>query len=356
MKKPVVTALIGVTFPSCFLASISFGASPVIGSVGNGPQAAFTVSQEVLCVGNCVQFMNETVSDVPIAEWNWTFVGGAVVGGSEPEVSNEQNAEVCYESAGLFWAVLSVTDVNGNSSTDSLQLIVDPCTGPIVPDFGASDTIICAGDCVNFQNQSLGFQTTYTWIFGGINQSSTEENPQVICYDSPGTYNITLIVENGIDSPSLIVKVDFITVENCLNPPVPMFSVSQDSICVGECVDFFDESTGLGSEFFEYEWIFEGVEEGSETSIEENPSDVCYNDAGTFDVTLKVKRLSVPDSATQIFSNVITVSDSPECIPNSVEDDFNVSQNRLALFPNPAKKSVTINVQSNTANAYSLAI
>lgn len=322
-----------------------------------GPEIDFTVSQEVICVGECIQFASASSSENPIIEWAWALPGGQAIGEVDPGVSSQQNPVVCYDTPGSFWAVLSATDTEGPTAMpDSILITVDPCTGPIVPDFGASDTIICVGDCVNFQNQSLGFQTDYSWIFGGINQSSNEENPQVICYSTPGTYDVTLIVSNGIEAPSSIVKTDFITVENCLNPPVPMFDVSQDSICVGECVDFIDQSTGLDSEFFEYEWIFEGAAEGSETSSEANPSDICYNGPGTFDVTLKVKRLSVPDSATQTFSDVMSVSDSPDCISNSVADDDIVRRDPLTIFPNPASESVTLDMKGYLASAHSLAI
>ena len=284
-----------------------------------GPEISFSVSQQVFCVGTCVQFTDESTSSSPITEWNWTLLGGQAVGEIEPGVSTQQNPEVCYDASGTYWAVLSATDAQGPTvRPDSILITVDDCTGPIEANFAASDTLICAGDCVDFQNQSLGFQTNYTWIFGGINQSSTEANPEVICYETPGSYDVTLIVENGIDVPEQVVKTDYIVVENCINPPVPRIRVSQDTICAGKCVDFFDESTGLGSEFFEYEWIFAGAVDGSETSTEANPSEVCYNSPGAYDVVLKVKRLSIPDSATRVFTNVITVVNTPECRPTII--------------------------------------
>ena len=284
-----------------------------------GPEIAFSVSQQVFCVGTCVQFTDESTSSSPITAWNWTLPGGQAVGETEPGVSTQQNPEVCYDVPGSYWAVLSATDSQGPSARpDSILITVDPCTGPIVANFAASDTVICAGDCVDFQNQSLGFQTDYTWIFGGINQTSTEANPQVVCYETPGAYDVTLIVENGIDIPEQVIKTDFIIVENCINPPVPRISVSQDTICAGKCVDFFDESTGLGSEFFEHEWTFAGAVAGSQTSTEANPSQICYNSPGTYDVVLKVKRLSVPDSATQVFTDVVTVVNTAECRPTII--------------------------------------
>lgn len=282
-----------------------------------GPEVAFTVSQQVFCVGTCIQFTDESTSSSVITEWNWTLPGGQAVGETDFGVSTQQNPEVCYDAAGSYWAVLSASDAQQGATArpDSILITVDDCTGPMVPGFSASDTLICAGDCVDFQNQSLGFQTGYTWIFSGINQTSTDANPQVICYETPGLYDVTLIVENGIEVPAQEVKTDYITVENCINPPVPRISVSQDTICAGKCVDFFDESTGLGSEFFQHEWIFAGAEAGSETSTAENPTEVCYNSPGTYDVVLKVIRPNIPDSATQVFTDAVVVVNTPECRP-----------------------------------------
>ena len=283
----------------------------------SGPDIAFSVSQQTFCVGSCVQFTDQSTTNSTITAWNWTLPGGQAEGEEEPGVSTQQNPLVCYDVAGSYWAVLSATDAEGPSAQlDSLLITVDPCQGPPQANFAASDSVICPGDCIDFQNQSLGLQTEYTWVFGGIVQSSTDENPQTICYDAPGFYDVTLVVSNGVDVPSQIVKTDFIEVqENCLNPPVPRISLSQDTICAGKCVDYFDESTGLGQEFFEHEWTFAGAVEGSTSSNQADPAQICYNNAGTYDVVLKINRPNIPDSASQVFTDVITVVNSLECRP-----------------------------------------
>ncbi|MEM9052640.1 MAG: PKD domain-containing protein, partial [Bacteroidota bacterium] len=284
-----------------------------------GPEIAFSVQQQVICEGDCIQFTDESTSSTEIIEWNWSFNGGQAEGEDLPGVSTQQNPLVCYDLDGTYWAVLSATDLQGPTARpDSILITVDPCTGPPQADFAASDTVICAGDCVDFQNQSLGFQQEYLWSFSGINIVSTEENPSVICYDTPGTYDVSLVISNEVNIPDQEIKMDYITVEQCINPPVPRFSVSADTICAGKCVNFTNESTGLSSEFFTYEWIFQGAVMGSETSTEKDPVDICYNEPGTYDVALTVFRPSIPDSATQVFSNVVTVVNTPECRPEII--------------------------------------
>jgi gliding motility-associated-like protein len=285
-----------------------------------GPEIEFAVSQQTICVGSCVEFTNTSSSSSPITEWDWTLSGGQAVGEDEPGVSSQENPEVCYDVAGSYWAVLSATDAQGPSARpDSILITVDPCDGPIDPNFAASETVICAGDCVDFSNQTLGSQTGYTWIFNGSTVlTSIEENPMVVCYNTAGSFDVTLIVEDEIETTQQITIQDYITVENCVNPPVPRISVSQDTVCAGKCVDFFDESTGLGTEFFEHEWVFAGAVEGSQTSTDADPSQVCYNSPGTYDVVLKIVRPTIPDSATQVFTDVITVVSTPECLPTVI--------------------------------------
>ncbi|MCH2214653.1 MAG: PKD domain-containing protein [Flavobacteriales bacterium] len=282
-----------------------------------GPEVAFSVSQQVICQGDCIQFTDESTSGTEIIEWNWTFDGGQAEGEEIPEVSTQENPKVCYNLAGSYWAVLSATDLEGPTSRpDSILITVDPCAGPPQADFAASDTVICRGDCVDFQNQSLGFQQEYLWTFPGSNTLvSTDENPSVICYEIPGEYNVTLVVTNEVDIPDDETKIAYITVENCVNPPVPRIHISQDTICAGKCVDYVNESTGLNSELFRYEWIFQGAVVGSETSTDKDPANICYNEPGSYDVSLKVVRPSIPDSATQVFSDVVTVVNTPECRP-----------------------------------------
>lgn len=70
--------------------------------------------------------------------------------------------------------------------------------------FTASATNICKGDQVVFTSQSTGNISTYAWLFpGGTPSSSNSSNPSV-SYNSPGNYNVQLIVNNGYWSDTLL--------------------------------------------------------------------------------------------------------------------------------------------------------
>ena len=84
----------------------------------------------------------------------------------------------------------------------------------LIAQFVADQTTVCKMDTVNFTDQSLGGATSWLWTFeGGEPATSTEQNPSVH-YETPGTYDVSLIVSNGTDSDTL-VKADYITVDAC---------------------------------------------------------------------------------------------------------------------------------------------
>ncbi len=79
-----------------------------------------------------------------------------------------------------------------------------PGTSPPVADFVASRTNICVGNCINFTDLSTGTPTSWAWSFpGGTPTTSTVQNPTNICYNTAGTYNVTLTATNTNGSNSM---------------------------------------------------------------------------------------------------------------------------------------------------------
>ncbi len=282
----------------------------------SGPDIEFSANRLVLCPGGCIELTDMSTSNGSITSWNWSLPGGQAVGESVAGSSSQQNPTVCYATAGSYMITLSATDQEGPSAiTKTITITVDPCTGPPQVGIGASQYQICTGDCIDFVDQSLGLVDEYLWVFQGtanINQAtSTEKNPSVICYSQPGTYNVTLTVSNSngqIDSQTFV---DTITVSQCVNKPVPRIAFEQDTICAGDCIDFMDASTGVG--ISAWQWNFEGAVAGSGTSNVKNPPGVCYNQTGSFDVSLRVSG-SAGDS-TRVFRDAVVVVSTPECRP-----------------------------------------
>ncbi len=70
---------------------------------------------------------------------------------------------------------------------------------------------LCPGTCTDFTNNSQ-HATSFLWTFTGANPStSVDANPISICYNTPGTYTVSLIATNSIGSDTLTLN-NFITV------------------------------------------------------------------------------------------------------------------------------------------------
>lgn len=102
---------------------------------------------------------------------------------------------------------------------------------------------ICPGTCTDFNNLSVN-ATSYLWTFNGANPStSTDEDPVNICYNTPGTYSVSLIASGAGGSDTLTLN-NFITVYPY---PAPQ-GISQSG-------DTLFANTGASS----YQWYYGGV-------------------------------------------------------------------------------------------------
>jgi hypothetical protein len=76
---------------------------------------------------------------------------------------------------------------------------------------------ICPGTCTDFSNLSVN-ATSYQWFFPGANPpTSSDVNPQNICYANPGNYDVTLIATSAGTSDTLFIG-GYITVYPYPNP------------------------------------------------------------------------------------------------------------------------------------------
>jgi gliding motility-associated-like protein len=240
----------------------------------------------------------------------WTQVTGATCGNGKGEWAEETvNLPVATENqADLRFAFHWVNDNDGDGTDPSfavnnLRLFAagtPPPTGPTA-NFTASSTNICEGDCIDLSDNSTGTNiSNWDWAFNGANLvSSTDQNPTNICYDAAGTYDITLTVTDDIGTDDVTQS---ITVSNCVSAPVADFSLNTTLICKGDCISFTDLSTGDPTI---WNWTFE--EGNPDFSTDQNPSEVCYDSIGTFDVTLTVTNSGGTDQTT----TSITVLDLP---------------------------------------------
>jgi PKD repeat protein len=94
-------------------------------------------------------------------------------------------------------------------------------------------------------------------------------------------YRFVNEVSFSAQDPGFAIDEVSITATMASAPPVAAFSVSDSSVCEGECVDFTDLSTGSPASWF---WIFQGS--STSFSTQQNPSQICYPTSGSYPVTL----------------------------------------------------------------------
>jgi gliding motility-associated-like protein len=154
-----------------------------------------TSGNATICIGN-----NTTLSASGGTGCSWAPPAGL----NNPNICNP----VANPTSTTTYTV-TVTGSNSCTNTATLTVTVNNCPVPQA-NFTASPSSGCAPLCVNFNDLSTNSPTSWNWSFPGATpSSSTQQNPTNICYTTPGTYTVTLIVSNtnGSDTTQQTITV-----------------------------------------------------------------------------------------------------------------------------------------------------
>ncbi len=221
---------------------------PVTGTVV-APVADFTASSTTIYEGESITFTDQS-TNVPTS-WSWTLNGG------NPATSSDQNPVITYNTAGTYEVSLTVTNSAG-SDTETKSNYITVNVAPPNAAFTENATIVYEGESVMFTDQSTNNPTSWSWIFGGGDPStSTAQNPSVV-YNTAGTYDVSLTVANSVGSDTE-TKTAHITV----NPPVTCTNLPYN--------ESFENTTGnwVQETNDDIDWT---VQTGSTTSSNTGPS------------------------------------------------------------------------------------
>jgi len=141
---------------------------------------------------------------------------------------------------------------------------------------------------------------TFTINNGGVINISTGEFD--LATSGIGVYEITYTLSNGC------FETDTIEITNCSNTTTASFTVNHLALCVGDCIDFTDlSSTTDPGGIIGWNWDFTGA--NTLTSQIQNPTNICYNSAGSYSVTLSITTDDGSIDDTTLTISVLNYSD-----------------------------------------------
>jgi gliding motility-associated-like protein len=275
--------------------------NPVIAGVGTYPIKYVYTSSVIGCKDSATQ--NITVWPSPVANWgaglpsceknNIVFTDSSVANYSnirswiwdfgDSTKSTKSTGAVfskIFDTSKTYSVSLKVTTDSGCVSVLNTQLVkVNPLPKPVF-----SLPSICLpdgnGTFVNSSSITDSSETnfTYAWNFGDPNNSagSTSKDP-THKYSAVGPVNVKLIIttnNNCIDSLTQVL--------NTIYPqPKALFTITPDSICMGDTVKFTDQSVGKSSPINKWVWDLGQ----SDADSVQNPNK-RFRDSGIFTIKL----------------------------------------------------------------------
>lgn len=296
-------------------------------SCGSPPVAAFIVDDENACVGQTVNFTDQSTGTP--TQWQWTFTGGA------PSSSTQQNPSVFYLSPGVYDVTLVATNANGSDSHTINGYVT--VTGNPTVGFTASpiSLTVCQGEQLTLSGTGA---VSYSWS-GGISNGVPFVPP------SSGTYTVV-----GTDAAGCIDN-DIASVTVNSSPSVSITSnPSNGIVCSG------NQATLTANGAQSYSWtggITNGVAftPASTTTytVTATGSNGCTS---TAQATITVNNCSIPVSSVPCGYTITNKSQSLSAVnvPSATQYRFRFYDNvTLALVTQYTQASRTL-LFSNMAN------
>jgi len=235
------------------------------------PVASFSATDSTICENDCIDFTD--LSSGGPTDWTWYFPNS-----TQPVVTGIQNpTNICYSSNGTFDVSLVATNSFGQDSIYMANFI----TVNVLPTITASaDTSICSGD-----NVSLSATGGISYIWDNTLGAGQFQTPSPIANT---TYKVVGTDANGCSNTDSVQ----VTVTNCSLPPVADFSANT-TLCINDCISFTDLSTNTPTT---WAWSFSGTD--TVMSTQQNPTNICYDTTGVYQVSLTVTNINGSDTKT----------------------------------------------------------
>ncbi len=298
--NPSVATFTNANSTNPTIGNLVYGTYEFIWSVDNGICATVTDTMilkidsiskpfagldDTICASAQYGLNADPVTGIDIGTWT------QISGPNTPTISNinDPKSNLTGLIIGDYSFVWTVSNVTCPSVSDTVNISVMEQSIAIA----GKDQVIC--DTSLFTALTSGWipiknYHTYTWSFDATN-SSASTVPVITSPNSPttdlrnlgvGIYKFVLGISNGGYCPD---ATDTVSVE-ILGKPIVDFSANNTSFCLGECTNFFNNTTiadSSGSTINQFFWSFG---DGS-FSTASDPTH-CYDKIGSYDVRLIV--------------------------------------------------------------------
>ncbi len=239
------------------------------------PQASFTASDSVICIGDAVTFTNTGTS----GNFFWNFNDPASGGNN---TSNLQDPVHTFVSAGAHDVTLIVS-IGSCTNTFVKTITVRPAPIPMI---FTPVTDACAISFTVPFTDTISSNVSWSWDFGdpasGAQNTSTLQNPTHV-YNAFGIYTITHTVTDNFGCTATAVYPSYIEIV----PPTIDFT-QPDSGCVGSTFNFnATVFSPADPNITNYTWNF-GDGTGPQSSGTNPFISHTFDSVAIFDVTLVV--------------------------------------------------------------------
>ncbi|MBL0050707.1 MAG: T9SS type A sorting domain-containing protein [Bacteroidetes bacterium] len=245
---------------ACNFVDLGYNLGAGTGSLGipNFPSDIFTlkINASPLCFGDTTIFSIDDSTGYVAISWDFGDPG------SGNNSAYTYLASHIFTSAGTYNVTVIV--VYANSVSDTLNYPVTIELPPVI-NLGV-DTALCNGQTLTL-NAGSGY-SSYMWQ----NSSTLSTYTATV----GGTYFVEVASAAGCKGADSID----VTFSACAGP-LAALSSSDTLWCDKTCIDFFDLSQNNPTS---WTWYFQGA--SPSTSTDQNPTGICYNNYGSFDVTL----------------------------------------------------------------------
>jgi PKD repeat protein len=216
-------------------------------------------------------------SDGAISSYRWTFGDGAS--------SSQANPTHAYAAGGTYNVILSVTDNNGDASSDTTTATIAAlntapsaiANGPYSAQLGAAVNFSSSGS-----SDSDGSILAYAWDFGD-GTTSTQSDPSHI-YAATGSYTVSLTVTDNDGATGNDTTSANISAQPAGNQAPQAVANGPYAGAAGVAIDFSSAgSSDADGSIVAYDWSFG---DGNSSGLA-NPSHT-YASAGAYNVSLTV--------------------------------------------------------------------